>query len=349
MKLCRLGGLAVAGAFMATCPWPAFAQRAPDAPLERFGPIGGARLQLNAGTDDDNGTIALELPQGPSQEWRFGLILSAPLNDEDEAEPATLDGLAGGTNLTLRIGRFDIPAANPPDSRAREIEGEAIEECEQRRRNPATGAASEPVEGCRTEPVSNVVARYTRDVREYNAHLLPYDATDYGFELSVGLRDFDFIDPVTLAEQEDRKTQWSAAAFYNRYLRGSKTAITVSAAYERSYEQADEEIFCPVPSGTDPVRCITARGAPPERDESLLLSAGVRHQFMRGGRLIGLAVSPLLTYDVLDDVWGAEVPVYFLPNTEGGLTGGVRFGYRSDREDEFSVGIFIGAAFNVLN
>jgi hypothetical protein len=69
---------------------------------------------------------------------------------------------------------------------------------------------------------------------------------------------------------------------------------------------------------------------------------------MRRGELLNFAVAPQVTYDVLDDVVGIDVPVYFLSNSEHGLTGGVRFGYRSDRDDHFSVGVFIGAAFNIL-
>ncbi|MEA3064235.1 MAG: hypothetical protein QOJ27_670, partial [Sphingomonadales bacterium] len=47
------------------------------------------------------------------------------------------------------------------------------------------------------------------------------------------------------------------------------------------------------------------------------------------------------------DIFGVDVPVYLVPDKEGDLTGGVRFSYRSDREDKFAVGVFFGAAFSL--
>jgi hypothetical protein len=346
--------VALAATAVSVVAWPvAAAERTSDAPLDRFGPIGGAHLQLDAAAKDKTGTVALELPAGPSQEWRFGLILSTPLDDNNEGRPANLDGLANGTKLTLRVGRFDIPAAIAPDLRAREIEGEAIRTCEFERRNPAPGDKVLPVEGCRTEPISNIVHAAHR-VREYNAHLLPYDATDYGLEAAVGVKDFKFLDPMTLAKGQSRKTQWSASVFYNQYLRHSKTAITFSIGYERAYKEADKETFCPAASAGNPVRCVTGAGAPPTRDESLKFAAGIRHQFMSKGKLLPLAIAPLVTYDALDDEWGVDLPVYFLSDSTGNLTGGMRLGYLNEkdqsgrRKDDITLGLFVGLSFSLF-
>lgn len=138
------------------------------------------------------------------------------------------------------------------------------------------------------------------------------------------------------------------SAHLDQYFVRSKTALTLSASYQRGYEAAEEQRICP-PGVTDPsADCIDGRAAAPARDENLLLSAGLRHQFMRDGRLLNLAVAPLVTYDAIDDVFGVDVPIYMMPDADSGLTGGVRFGYRSDRENEFSVGLFVGVAFNIL-
>jgi hypothetical protein len=40
------------------------------------------------------------------------------------------------------------------------------------------------------------------------------------------------------------------------------------------------------------------------------------------------------------------VPIYLVPGGNNALTGGVRLGYRSDREDDFSVSFFVGTTFN---
>jgi hypothetical protein len=317
--------------------------------LDRFGPIGGPQLQLNASTEDESGSIALELPTGPTQSTRFALILSTPVREgADDARPADLDGLANGTKLTLRVGRFLLhPFSGDPPALARSIAAEAREECRRKRR--LEEKSEDEIAGCATEPVSNMVGIYQAGrAREYEALLEPRPPRDFGFELSVGVNDFDFVDPATLAEDNERHVQWSVSGHFTQYFIRSRSAISVSASYERAWEAADEATFCPPNPTNVVIQCTTAAGGPPELNESLLLSLGLRHQFGGRGLFRGLAIAPVVTYDVLDDVVGVDVPVYILPDSDGGLTGGVRFGYRSDREDKFSVGIFIGAAFSLF-
>jgi hypothetical protein len=333
---------------------PAFAQDDGDpgsaGPTDRFGSIGGVTLQLNADSDDDRGSVALELPLNRTQPWRFGLILSSPLNDDKVAMPATLDGLANGTKLTLRIGRFELyPFVGDTNARANQIEAEARANCRIRRERDH--ASPEDVAKCDTErPTSNIIGRYASNrLREYNAMLTPRAPRDFGFEASVSVHDFDFIDPASLAAQSDRKTQWSISGHYTQYFRQSRTALSFSVGYERAYEAADEEVFCPANPNNVIIRCVTASGAPPDLNESLLLSVGLRHHFASDGILRHLAVAPTVTYDALDDVVGVDLPIYFLSNSEGTLTGGIRAGYRSDRDHRFSVGIFIGTSFGLVD
>ncbi len=352
-------------------------------PIDPFGSLGRQQFEITAGTEDDTASLALELGRWRIQPSRAGggnaarrgtdtlnLILSAPLNGGEEAAPATLDGLADGTRIALRWGRrigyipLEVPArAEAIYERAqaecrRAADAQNAQHIEELGPSPSS-AAREAVDVIHRaalaeceDPIGgsqNLIAEHLpREERRYIAEFLPADARQFGFEVAVSRSRFEFVDAQTLAEGSERHVEWSASAFYNQYLRRSKTAFTVSATYQRAYEAADEEIFCPAATAL-PVRCVQARGAPPERDNNLLLSAGLRHQFMSDGRLLNVAVAPLVTYDALDDVWGVDLPIYFVPNSDGGLTGGVRFGYRSDRENEFSVGIFIGAAFNILN
>ena len=317
--------------------------------LDRFGAVGGPQLQLNASTDDESGSIALELPTGPTQSTRFAFILSTPVREgADDAMPADLDGLANGTSLTLRVGRFLLhPFSGDPPALARSIAANAREECRRKRR--LEEQSEEAIAGCTTEPVSNMVGIYRAGrAREYEALLEPRPPRDLGFEISVGVNDFDFINPIILAEDSERHVQWSVSGHGTLYFIRSRSAISGSIAYERAWKSADEATFCPPNPNNVVVQCTTAAGGPPELNESLLLSFGLRHQFGGRGLLRGLAIAPEVTYDVLDDVVGVDVPVYVLPNSDGGLTGGVRFGYRSDREDKFSMGVFIGAAFSLF-
>ena len=167
-------------------------------------------------------------------------------------------------------------------------------------------------------------------------------------EGSLGYRKFDYVDATNLVELDEERIQGSAKLFFAYYPTPLATAITGSVGYELGYEGQDEVTLCPAASGSAPVICTTASPGAPERDEGLLLSLGLKHRFSgRDGKPLALAVSPLVTYDALDDVWGVDFPIYFFSDGKSGLNGGIRAGWRSD-ENEVSFGIFIGSAFNIF-
>lgn len=312
---------------------PALAQeRGTDTPADRFGAVEGEELQVSTSTEDSALTFRAELPTGPSQTNRFQLILSTPIQDNEDAKPASLDALANGTKVTLRWGRFEL--GNPTDTPyTLELEREAVAACEE-----------EEEDDSNCDDAGEAVRKYRKsEYRRYLRQKVPNGATDIGLDATVGINDFEWVDPTTLLPQKKQHTDWAVAAHIAHYLPG--TAITGSIAYQRAYKAAEEDTICPSGS-TDPAACVQARGAAPTRDKNLLISAGLRHRFVGGdGNLLNLAVAPEVTYDVIDDIWGVDVPVYVVPDKEGGLSGGIRFGYRSDREDKFSVGLFIGTTF----
>jgi hypothetical protein len=363
-------------------------ETAPIAPIEQAGRPTADRVQVESGTGDGSASIALKLVSHSSGWQRtnqdsvvrystdsLGLVLSTPWNGDDDALPATLDGLANGTKLTFRWGRY-VSFLNTNRTPMRPLEAAARAACRQAAQD-AFDAARQIV---RTTPVDDPDARTRREqiiqserarsldacqyptggygnlvnqhlrarAGEYLRMLRPRGSYEYGFEASIGRNGFSFVDPVTLAEGKDSQVQWSARAYYTRYSISSPTAFTVSAEYQRAYKAAEEAVFCPANPNNIVIRCTTAHAGPPTLNESLLLSAGIRHRFSDRGFLAHMAAAPLVTYDVLNDVLGVDVPVYFIPNSDGGLTGGVRFGYRSDQDRHFTVGVFIGAAFSIL-
>jgi hypothetical protein len=171
--------------------------------------------------------------------------------------------------------------------------------------------------------------------------------TDYGIDASLGINDFSWVDPVTLLPQQARHMDWSVAGHLTHYLRAQQTALTASISYQRAFEAADEQQICPAGTVAPSPQCITGRSAAPSRNENLLVAAGLRYRLAgRDGSLGRLAVAPLVTYDVIDDVWGVDVPVYLVPGENDSLTGGVRFGYRTDREERLSISVFVGTTFD---
>lgn len=305
--------------------------RTVDTPADRFGFFEGQQLQVSTGTDDDNLTFRIALPASPSMADRFSLKVSTPLHGGDNAMPASLDALANGTRVTLSWGRFGFPTFRP-DDRARAISQQAQTAC--RRAEPGQ---------INCDDTGYATRHHARRLYpQYLSHSLSA-ATDFGVEATAGINDFEWTDPVTGTTQQARHTDWSAAAHLDIYLPGTQTAFAFSASYQRAYKAAEEQQYCP-PNAL-PAACVTARLAAPTRDENLLLSAGLRHRVMGDGILLNLAVAPVVTYNVLDDIWGVDVPVYFLPGDNNSLTGGIRFGYRSDRDNAFTIGVFVGESF----
>jgi len=319
--------------------------REPDAPADRFGMIDGGQLQITTGTEEDNATFRIALPTAPSMATRFSLAISRPLDDDDEAMPASLDALANGTRVTLSAGYFDVRVGRPDAARGR-LQERARARCRKHPREAET--VNTPQDRC-------MDSRYAMSVYDednfafYQATSPTPAATDFGFEASVGFNDFEWFDRVALVPREERRTDWSVAAHVARYLSGSHTALTGSISYQRAFEAAEEERVCPAGTTDPEAECPNMRTAGPTRNENLLLAIGVRHRVLGAdGNLGNLAVAPIVTYDVIDDVVGVDVPIYYTPDDEGGLNGGIRFGYRSDREDKFSVAFFVGTTFDVF-
>jgi hypothetical protein len=335
--LCSLAALAAAMPVTQSATAEPVRGRAADTPADRFGVPEGEELQLSAGTDDKNATLRLALPTGPSQANSFSLVLATPIAGLKDAKPASLDALANGSRVTLRWGHFGLV---PPveDPVASSIASAAKAACEAEK-----GAGS----GSCKDSGANIHNYDLEDYRRYLAHIFPAGATDYGLDATVGVNDFDWVDSRTLIPQQARHTDWSVAAHIDHYLPGF--ALSASIAYQRAYRAADQQLLCPASTTNPATDCKMARTAAPSRKESLLLSGGVRYRFTKAdGTLMNLATAPLVTFDPLDRVWGVDVPVYILPEKDGSLTGGIRFGYRSDRKEKFTVTAFVGTAFNIL-
>jgi hypothetical protein len=340
--LSAIGATLVAGSAWAQEPDPATppptlpSASTNPAPPDRFGLFDGGHLTVSAGQEEDELTFKVALPTGPSLASRFSLSASTPLQDDDQSLPADLDALANGTRVTLSWGYFQVPVSDP-DQEAIRIEQRAQAACR----------AAQPGQ-LRCDDTAFAVWNYARtDWVRYQRHSMGA-ATDFGIDATVGINDFEWVDATTLLPQKKQHTDWSVAAHVARYLAGTHTALTASVAYQRAYKAAEEELACP-PVVTNPATdCKMARLGAPSVDKNFLLAAGIRHRFADAdGNLLNLAVAPLVTYDVKDGVWGVDVPVYVTPGKDGALTGGIRFGYRSDREDKFSVGLFVGTTFSI--
>lgn len=309
-----------------------------DTPADRFGFFEGEQLQVTTGTDEDNLTFRIALPTGPAMQSRFSLRLSTPLQGGENNMPASLDALANGSRVTLSWGYFPL-RVNRGNAESREIIRVAQEACLAKPDpNPSQCSVS-----------TYAIRNYAEDDYLRYVRLTTRGVTDWGLDATLGINDFEWVDPATLSPQKAQHTDWSVAGHVTHYFAGRQLAFTGSASYQRAYEAAEEQLICP-PNPVDPAtQCITARGVGPTRNENLILSAGLRYRTINALGIPGnFAIAPMVNYDVIDDVWGVDIPIYLVPGPNGSLNGGVRLGYRSDREDRFSFSVFVGTSFNFL-
>lgn len=175
-------------------------------------------------------------------------------------------------------------------------------------------------------------------------------AVDYGTPILLGGRfrtgrqNFQYLEPGTLTEQEDAKT--------NRSVRGYAGGLFdfgylgVNHRYEVSHKAGNETEVC-TPLGTGGALSCSdvVLGAPTERRANIT-QIELRH-FV--GENIGL--NPRFNYKYAqgaeESVASVEFLVYFLQDRSNGLNGGLNLGWRSDT-DAFTITLFVGSAFGLL-
>lgn len=265
--------------------------------------------------------------------WQFGDLtfdarVSGPINKRTgEAQFADLDGLRGRSRVDagLQFLRWEVgdPFATllPACTKLAELERVSVKKVD-----------------C---SLSNLRAQESK----FGVPLVPYidpgTVLLFGARYEVSRSDFDYVDPSDLSEGSESHTEWSFAVGSSLITRQN---LLLGGGYRREvrFVPGSGEVDLCLPLGVDGATfCTPAVIGAPIRLQSNQLYAELRKFFGP------VAVSPRFTRDFTKDVTGVEVPLYFLRNTEGGFTGGVRVGWRSDRSGLTVVG-FVGQVLGLL-
>ena len=167
---------------------------------------------------------------------------------------------------------------------------------------------------------------------------------------SVGRSMFEYVDTAAFVKNSTRKDAWMANAYFGLIGHKFRWSMRGQFTYLNKFEASPDGQFCkPVLiSGTAP-ECLTGAIGSPAKIKSKLLSLELRKKlsfFGPANEPAPIAIAPQITYDFESKKYGIDVPVYLTANSEGKLTGGVRFGYRNDTKD-FGASMFIGAPFKI--
>ena len=283
---------------------------------------------------------------------RFNASLTLPLGGADNLlTREAFDGLSDGPSLSLSWTSFGTRSADPWD----------------RALNPALGPIADASgQRCIAAVRAGQVADYTEQRCRDNMTIRPnYDfvqqfsglstarlnralfspVTGYGIEASIGVNQFKYRTPVTLAENSETRRQFSIRAFGILFPSDGVSMLTGSARYESSYEAQDDQILCRAVVANPNDDCVSGPPGPPERVEKLQFEIEYRRVFDPIPGLGRFAIAPRVALDAMSGEYEAELPIYLTPSGTNRILPGLTISYDS-RHDEVIVGLFLRRTFN---
>ena len=273
--------------------------------------------------------------------WTF--TAQAPLNeDEDYTELARFGRLTSGIELSLSWSNYRRWLGDPrKDEAALAIERQAREDC--RRTAPEPDKAA-----CATAAATGAfIGRHSGEAAQRRWLDRLFGAAHvYGLEASLGYSEHGFVDQTAIAMSSEAHIPWGIEAFYAYLPKYSLSSWTFSAEYQDAVEDADKGVLCPPSTGVA-VQCLSGPLGRPTSDDRLLTTVEWRSRFQTSVPLFPrIGTSLAFSYDHENDNYGIDFPIYLVSDDEGGLTGGLRFGYTSE-DDDFVAGVFIGAPLSL--
>lgn len=313
-------------------------------------------LQFIASAKDKIGSIAwtLDLKSNPSPGWmsadQLTFTASSKLDDNSNADIVGLDGFSNGAELKFAWTHYATRFVPPKPTDRGNIE-EAERRCAEVEKDPAKCDAYGYSDG----GVSVFVKKYYPEgLRPLLDLILPEPVWYYGAGFNTNQASYKYLDRAAFAPKKDDHFGYGGTVFGGAVLPRGLTSIGASIDYKRKYKAADELTLCQPLSGSIQSQCYTLPDGAPTRQDAAIFGVELRHAFAAKSGASGLAVAPKASFDVANDAWSIDVPVYFVGDGAGKLRGGVRGVYLNQeakdggREDSFAVGLFVGVPFTVF-
>jgi len=282
----------------------------------------GRQVSLEAGQADGQGLIVITVGKD------LTLKVSAPVDKSSGLATFTsLDGLANNLALTgvlkMQLSTRMAKAAWCNDNSERTKLYNATGETE----NRSSCQADKQYDG-----YLKAVDKMPWNPEETQRELMEMDKVLFGdawtwgllAEGKAGYKQFEFFDAQAKKQSKD-KISTSVSLSLMAVRKGSQRVL-FSATYQQA--NSDGKISArscsPVAGASGLETCKELPFGPPTRKDGLVLRTELRQHIGKWG------LAPTLSWDADARVYGAQLPVYFLPGKAGALTGGLRLGWRSD-------------------
>jgi len=297
----------------------------------------GGRAEINAGQDSSSAAISIAHTISRPKTSRFdswSLIAKAPLNKNDKNTAlATLDGFANAFSVSFKYTWFY------GNDRLTAVDTEKAQEiCNEMTPNyKATGKTDEPE--C---DMNNVKTHYKQRWDEFK--LLYWDpnkkTTVWGIEATAGYQDFEYFSNEDSEATSTSKTPYGASIYLGRTIKNSSALIAAGIEYQRGYKHADEKTVCDEQEDNNLLSCETKPFGEPLENNKELVFIELRKLWK------GIGLAPKLTYDLNEDNYGIDLPVYLLSDKKNALRGGVRLAWNN--QDHLQAGVFVGSSFSLF-
>lgn len=169
----------------------------------------------------------------------------------------------------------------------------------------------------------------------------------YGLEATANRNTFKFLDRPSFTLSEEKKTGYQVSAFGGIIGGTGNWSLRGGFSHSRSYSGQDEVEICQTTTVIGQTQCLTGADGAPGKKTLNVISAEGRILFPLSGVYSQIGVAPEVALDVDSGEYSVDVPIYFAPNKDGHLTGGIRVGYASEK-DNLTFGLFVGVPFTVF-
>ena len=164
----------------------------------------------------------------------------------------------------------------------------------------------------------------------------------FGGTTTYGRKEFSFFKNDSLDTQENTENPWGVSFYISRIVPMGYT-LTASFEYQKGYKSASSVTRCPLPTdGQQTVDCKSGSKQAPSENTNKNLKLAFRKKYSWNDH--PLAIAPDITYDFEDEEYNIGFPVYIFGNSEGQLTGGIRYDFDSE-ETGSQYSIFVGTKF----
>jgi hypothetical protein len=158
-----------------------------------------------------------------------------------------------------------------------------------------------------------------------------------GFGSAIGQKSYKYLNATSDSNIAANRTPWSAQAYVGIHV--AYTLTTIGYRFDRSFKDASQASLCPIPKSALTTCKTGPLGIPTETEQS------VPYLEYRQRIGMGFAIAPIVNYDLRKSVLGISVPVYFISDSMGNLTGGLALGWRSDKSG-LQLSVVVNTAFS---